>query len=71
MCYICNTMLFSKARKMRKELVNSREVISELRLLISAHPDNISGSEFEDYVNIANDQESSIKKVLKEATEIE
>ncbi len=66
-----NALLFSKARKMRKELVNSREVISELRLLISAHPDNISGSEFEDYVNIANDQESSIKKVLKEATEIE
>jgi hypothetical protein len=66
-----NALLFCKANKMRKELINASETIRRLRLLISAHPDNISGSEFEDYINLANDQEISIKKVLKEATEIE
>jgi len=65
-----NALLFSKANKLRKELINSNETIRRLRLLISAQPDHISGSEFEDYISLANDQESSTKKLIKEATEI-
>jgi len=64
-----NAKLIASAPEMFEMLKEANQTIQRLRLLISAHPDCVDGSEFVDYVNFSYKKEKEIEKLLKKITE--
>lgn len=65
----CIAKLIASAPEMFEMLKEANQTIQRLRLLISAHPDCVDGSEFVDYVNFSYKKEKEIEKLLKKITE--
>jgi len=59
---------------MKTELIEmlqeAKKTISRLKNSMMAHPSFEYGSEFEDYVNLANEQENKIDELIIKATTI-
>lgn len=62
--------LISKAPELFEMLKVAKSRLGRLRRSMTAHPDCIEGSEFDDLTNIAQELEGEIEALLKEATTI-
>lgn len=65
-----NARLISCAPEMLEELQEAKQTISRLKNSMMTHPDCTNGSEFEDYVNLAIEQENKIEQLIIKATTI-
>ncbi len=57
-----------KALEMLEMLKKVKSELSRIKGSVMAHPDCIEGSEFDDYTNSAEEVESEIEQLIKEAT---
>lgn len=57
-----------KAFEMLEMLKKVKSELSRIKGSVMAHPDCIEGSEFDDYTNSAEEVESEIEQLIKEAT---
>lgn len=60
--------LISCAPEMLEMLMESKKTISRIKNSMMAHPSFEYGSEFEDYVNLATEQENEIEQLIIKAT---
>jgi len=64
-----NAKLIESAPEMFEMLKEAKSTIQSLRLSMSAHPDYEVDSEFYDYVDLADEKETKIEKLLTKITE--
>lgn len=62
------TQLREDHKRLRKGLKSAFNTISRLRRSMSAHPDCEEGSEFEDYVSLAKQEEYTIEQLIEGTT---
>jgi len=64
-----NAKLIAAAPEMFEMLKVAKSTIQSLRLSMSAHPDYEVDSEFYDYVDLADEKETEIEKLLTKITQ--
>lgn len=64
-----NAKLIATAPELLEKLLKAKSTISRLKNSMRSHPDCEANSEFQDYVELAEQQEFEIELAIKKATE--